>query len=79
MRKLKLQLENLAVDSFETGTAADRHGTVRGHDDTRETEFCPTPFKPCLPTQACLTRYTCARHDDDAPAAAMGEPQLPPK
>jgi hypothetical protein len=76
MKKLTLTLENLRVDSFETGLGEKRLGTVHGHD-TRETEFCPTPFKPCLPTQACPTRYTCARHDDELPGA--GEPQLPPK
>lgn len=69
MRKLNLQLDELTVDSFETGEALERRGTVRGHD-TRETEFCPTPFKPCKPTQACPTHIDCARNDDD--------PQLPP-
>jgi len=77
MKKLTLTLENLRVDSFETGLGDDLRGSVRGHD-TRETEFCPTPFKPCRPTQACPTVYTCARHDDDAPGV-HGGPQLPPK
>ena len=77
MKKLTLTLENLRVDSFETGLADELRGSVRGHD-TRETEFCPTPFKPCRPTQACPTVYTCARHDDDAPGI-HGGPQLPPK
>ena len=54
MRKLNLQLDTLAVDSFETGTAADRQGTVRGHD-TAVTEFCNTPYKPCKPTTGCPT------------------------
>ncbi|HEX8246251.1 MAG TPA: hypothetical protein VF541_22290 [Longimicrobium sp.] len=70
MRKLNLQLDHLHVDSFETGTAADRQGTVRGHD-TAVTEFCNTPYKPCKPTTGCPTSVNCARHDD--------EPQLPPK
>lgn len=69
MRKLAMQLDELQVESFETGEAQDRHGTVRGHDD-RVTEFCPTPFKPCKPTQACPTSVNCARHDE--------EPQVPP-
>ena len=68
MRKLAMQLDELQVESFETGDALDRHGTVRGHDD-RVTEFCPTPFKPCKPTQACPTSVNCARND---------EPQVPP-
>ena len=77
MKKLALQIDHLRVESFETGLAEDRRGTVRGHD-TRITEFCATPYKPCLPTQACPTRDTCARQDDEIPAA-LGEPQLPPK
>jgi hypothetical protein len=77
MRKLSLQLDALLVDSFETGSPHDRSGTVRGHD-TRVTEFCATPYKPCKPTTGCggVTSVDCARHDDGPPAAA--EPQLPP-
>jgi hypothetical protein len=71
MRKLMLELDELQVESFETGSSLERRGTVRGHD-TRETEFCPTPFKPCKPTTGCPTYVNCARHDDD------NEPQLPP-
>ncbi|HET7228820.1 MAG TPA: hypothetical protein VFJ16_02325 [Longimicrobium sp.] len=41
MKKLMLELDALAVDSFATGDAADGRGTVRGHD-TRYTEFCGT-------------------------------------
>jgi len=73
MRKLTLQLDALRVDSFETGLAEHLRGTVRGHD-TRETEFCPTPFSPCKPTQACPTRLNCARQEDEIPAG-LGEPQ----
>jgi hypothetical protein len=65
MRKLSLEIDNLQVDSFETGIGADRRGTVRGHD-TRYTEFCATPYSPCKPTTGCATSVatTCARHDD---------------
>jgi hypothetical protein len=61
MKKLTLQLDNLHVDSFQTGEADDRRGTVRGHD-TRVTEFCS--MKPCKPSSVCPTYDTCARHDD---------------
>ena len=61
MRKLTLQIEDLAVDSFTAGEAEDRRGTVRGHD-TRVTEFCTV--KPCKPTSACPTVDTCARVDE---------------
>ncbi|MFL5540554.1 MAG: hypothetical protein ACJ8J0_16305 [Longimicrobiaceae bacterium] len=78
MRKLLLQLDALQVESFETGSMVDRRGTVRGHD-TRETEFCATPYKPCKPTYGCggVTLNLCARHDDDE-VLARAEPQLPP-
>lgn len=41
MKKLTLNPELLRVDSFPTtqGAAAPR-GTVRGHDDTMESEWC---------------------------------------
>jgi hypothetical protein len=41
MKKLMLDVETLAVDSFATGDAGGGRGTVRGHD-TRITEFCNT-------------------------------------
>ncbi|HEU0053602.1 MAG TPA: hypothetical protein VFQ39_10510 [Longimicrobium sp.] len=41
MRKLTLKPEALRIESFDTGAAAGRDGTVRGHD-SRITEFCPT-------------------------------------
>lgn len=46
MKKLTLDLDMLAVDSFATGDAADGRGTVRGHD-TRFTEFCNTKKTNC--------------------------------
>ncbi|MBV9107774.1 MAG: pinensin family lanthipeptide [Gemmatimonadetes bacterium] len=66
MRKLSLEIDDLQVDSFETGLGSDRRGTVRGHD-TRVTEFCMTPYSPCKPTTGCPTRVatTCARQDDE--------------
>ena len=39
MGKLTLKIDNLKVDSFETGDEHRRIGTVRGHD-TVETEWC---------------------------------------
>lgn len=68
MRKLSLQLDTLAVQSFATGAAPSAAGTVRGHD--KATLACPTtsPFNcpdtdypscgiVCLPTYqtgACI-------------------------
>ena len=39
MRKLTLQVDQLTVDSFQTGDSRYLNGTVRGND-TVETEWC---------------------------------------
>ena len=44
MKKLSLDLEALAVDSFETGARRARVGTVRAHG---ETGFDPDSTAPC--------------------------------
>jgi hypothetical protein len=36
MRKLKLRMDDLRVDSFDTARAPGAAGTVRGHDGTAE-------------------------------------------
>lgn len=56
MRKLNLRLDNLKVDSFQTGDQRGI-GTVRGHD-TIETEWC-TGYPDCI-SKRCQTPYdTC--------------------
>ena len=43
MKKLRLDVEHLAVESFATAGAAGAHGTVRGHaatDDCAVTRSC---------------------------------------
>jgi len=45
MRKLKLELEELSVESFETAGEAEERGTVRGNS-------FPTRFAQCI-TNAC--------------------------
>ena len=59
MRKLTLKLDNLKVDSFQTGADARLNGTVRGHD-TIETEWC-TGYPDCgVSKPRCQTPYdTC--------------------
>ena len=52
----KLRLEALRVDSFVTQDVGVRRGTVRGHDDTVETENCS--IDTCL-LGTCLTLKTC--------------------
>ena len=62
MRKLKLELDNLEVESFETGDEARRSGTVRGHDDDDdvETEWC-TGYPDCgVSRRGCQSpHYSC--------------------
>lgn len=77
MRKLTLQVDELRIDSFETGSGSDARGTVRGRE-TRVTEFCKTHFQ-CPPSLGCETLVGCAVYRDDQEPAPWKEPQLPPK
>jgi hypothetical protein len=67
MKKLALRLDALQVESFATLDVDARRGTVRGHDDTVETENCS--IDTCL-LGTCLTLKTCrtcaADGDNDA-------------
>jgi hypothetical protein len=56
MKKLALRLDALQVESFSTLDVDARRGTVRGHDDTVETEHCT--IDTCL-LGTCLTLKTC--------------------
>jgi hypothetical protein len=63
MGKLTLKLDDLEVDSFDTGDGNRRSGTVRGHD-TVETEWCTGyPYcgvsKPQCRTPADTCYGTC--------------------
>jgi hypothetical protein len=64
-KKLTLELEALAVDSFETSHGAGGNGTVHAHDDV-STECQPTPpdYEPdCTCADSCLcptNAYYCA-------------------
>ncbi len=67
MKKLKLNMEDLKVDSFETTVTRKAHGTVNGNatvfpDPTCE-ERCPTVYtNPCHTEQhTCVTCHdpTC--------------------
>ncbi|HVH12310.1 MAG TPA: hypothetical protein VM759_04620 [Longimicrobium sp.] len=49
MRKLKLDLNGLRVDSFQTAKTSAEHGTVRGHDATRLQDSCGCP----IPSDGC--------------------------
>ncbi|HVG45983.1 MAG TPA: hypothetical protein VM890_14675 [Longimicrobium sp.] len=59
MSKLALKIDELTVESFDTGDARSRLGTVKGHD-TVETEWC-TGYPDCISARPhCKTpRDTC--------------------
>lgn len=52
MKKHKLRLDDLRVESFETAADTTDRGTVRGHDSIRPT--VPTPQLSC---EACMTPW----------------------
>lgn len=60
MKKLTLDIDRLSVESFPT-TAGDEaaRGTVHGHDDTIESEWCTLP-KTCSHPPCDTRDYTCA-------------------
>ncbi|HTE18416.1 MAG TPA: hypothetical protein VK689_08545 [Armatimonadota bacterium] len=64
MRKLELDVDALRVESFATQAADTRRGTVRGHDDTVETENC-TFEHTCL-VRTCVSLKTCGREGNEA-------------
>ena len=59
MQKIKLNLESLAVESFQTAAVENEQGTVLAHARTNGNncasaiDACPTGF--CAPTQTCDT------------------------
>ena len=59
MRKLKLQVEALAVESFESDPAPAHPGTVRAHDDSGErlTPLCTANGISC--NYSCVDRTAC--------------------
>jgi hypothetical protein len=68
MRKMRLQVDALRVESFDTAAASPERGTVHGHaslywEDCYESETCPGAGWPCDPTdQSCggtCYEFTC--------------------
>ena len=63
MNKLKLQLEDLMVDSFDTTTPAKAKGTVFGEQCTCYTQCtcpgCPTCYASCNGTCDASCNGTC--------------------
>jgi hypothetical protein len=61
MKKLSLEPDTLAVESFETGATPPLHGTVRGHRDPQPTP--PVQLEDCTCFASCLcptSAFYCA-------------------
>lgn len=65
MKKLKLQVENLAVDSFATGAGAGEPGTVHGQAECTyfQSCLCKTAYYQC--GTGPYTIYSCNYTNDD--------------
>ena len=66
MRKLKLDVDDLTVDSFEAVADRKERGTVRGQDSEESWDWCRTDdprLRECYtPYVECATDgYTCTR------------------
>ena len=68
MKKLSLQLEELAVESFETGDAPDPRGTVHGHGDSSNCSYDSPMYTQCR--LSCM--YECGESADCTPACPGG-------
>jgi len=73
MRKIKLDLDSLGVQSFRTGAVPDAHGTVMAHAGRSANDACPssrgcTEIGDCY-TQLCATQdpNLCVSADDACP------------
>ena len=53
MKKLRLDLEALSVESFSTADKRLERGTVRGHDSTDTGSECQTYLESCVVTACC--------------------------
>ena len=63
MRKLRLELEDLVVESFATAAAPEGAGTVRGHAGAQPAsgEPCPPPVPDPYDTGCVATYDPCTR------------------
>ena len=56
MRKLRLRLETLAVETFDVAGGEAGKGTVQGHQQSNRFTFCWTQPEQGV---TCLPGYTC--------------------
>ena len=57
MRKMKLQIDDLQVESFSTADASMHRGTVRAHDDQVLPEDDAGTDVTCPPVNTCNQTY----------------------
>jgi hypothetical protein len=79
MKKLTLQLDDLAVESFETGDGTHIRGTVRAFGNSSDCSYGSPQYTQCDFT--CV--FPCADSPDCTPACPNGSagcptPQCPP-
>ena len=55
--KMKLMIEALAVESFETAAGPEELGTVHGHAGTRPPQETCGGAETCYDSDNCATRY----------------------
>lgn len=80
MRKIRLDVEGLAVDSFATHAEGTDAGTVRGHERTNAwdcvysltgTEHCPCDSEAscfdCIHSAVATCQFTCTAPGCDGP------------
>lgn len=73
MRKLKLNLDQLAVDSFGTAPAAEKKGTVVGEQCTCPTA-CTCPGCPTCDASCNTCMSACGSCNSDDPSWTAGGP-----
>jgi hypothetical protein len=63
MAKMKLEIDQLAVESFETATVDEERGTVHGNAGTDPAETCVIMTKPlqntCNGVETCYLSCVC--------------------
>ncbi len=64
MQKIRLELEKLAVESFELAPASAAAGTVQGHQASIRLQ--------CVPTAICPTDFSCAVDRTDPASCQYG-------
>lgn len=73
MHKIKLELESLAVESFETSAIGGDRGTVLAHSLLSGERTCETRDPDLSFVRACITAFNCTA---EIPCDATGVPEV---